>query len=52
MLGHLVSLGLSRAFVECARDFVDGKSIKQYLPTPEEDEMIKRFKEKQEQDAA
>lgn len=43
-LGHLLHLGLSRGFIECARDFVEGKSVEKYLPTPEEeDEVIKRY---------
>lgn len=33
LLGHLLQLGLSPAFIECARDFVEGKSLGTYLPT-------------------
>jgi hypothetical protein len=42
LLRNLVHLGLSRGFVDCACDFVEGKSVERYLPTPEEEEEVLR----------
>lgn len=47
-LKHLVGIGVSRGFVECAGDFVEGKSVKRFMPTEEEeDEAIRRYQERE-----
>jgi hypothetical protein len=44
MLGLLLQLGLSPGFIECACDFVEGKSVDKYLPTlSEENEVLARY---------
>lgn len=40
LLDNITLLGYSPEFVECARDFVEGRSIEGYLPTFEELEVL------------
>lgn len=40
LLDNLTKLGYSQEFVECARDFVAGRSVESYLPTFEELEVL------------
>jgi hypothetical protein len=43
ILQKLTRLGLSQRFVNCADDFVEGRSIKKYLPTEEDAAEIMRM---------
>lgn len=48
VLDHLLQLGLSRAFIACAKDFVEGKSLEKHLPSEQQqEEIVRKYEEQQ-----